>query len=308
MIDSTPAASGAVVDEGTARSPQPMVEADAGRQAEEAREDALAQPGHGAGPVALQGEQFLAAPEDRLDALTDGGQVGTVAGFVLARRAHDEGAQLGRSGREVAPGVALVAEEHLAAAARAAREQFEADLALVTLRRGQLERSRRWPITATAPPIRAGSGACACTSWPPPTARRERSSWPRRSVTSARSASNCSRAARAAAARCSSATRATPGATSRPLRPSWAPSSCARRARTNPATVLTWPPSVSASSRSSGAARNCSPWSATGPAPWPGCASASSLASSAWRPASASTIGWGERAVPSSTTAPEAAG
>src|SRR5665647_3386132 len=226
MIDSTPAASSAVVDEGTARSPQPMVEADAGRQAEEAREDALAQPGHGAGPVALQGEQFLAAPEDRLDALTDGGQVGTVAGFVLARRAHDEGAQLGRSGREVAPGVALVAEEHLAAAA----------------------------------------------------------------------------------ARCSSATRATPGATSRPLRPSWAPSSCARRARTNPATVPTWPPSVSASSRSSGAARNCSPWSATGPAPWPGCASASSLASSAWRPASASTIGWGERAVPSSTTALEAAG
>src|SRR5674536_282587 len=170
MIDSTPAASGAVVDEGTARSPQPMVEADAGRQAEEAREDALAQPGHGAGPVALQGEQFLAAPEDRLDALTDGGQVGTVAGFVLARRAHDEGAQLGRSGREVAPGVALVEEEHLAAAARAAREQFEADLALVTLRRGQLERPRRavgggQEVQAHAPePARMGGAVAVILS------------------------------------------------------------------------------------------------------------------------------------------------
>src|SRR5665811_738527 len=122
MIDSTPAASGAVVDEGTARSPQPMVEADAGRQAEEAREDALAQPGHGARPVALQGEQVLAAPEDRLDALADGGQVGTVAGFVLAHRAHDEGAHLGDRGRETPPGVALVTDEHRAAAVATPQE------------------------------------------------------------------------------------------------------------------------------------------------------------------------------------------
>ena len=35
MIDSTPTASGAVVDQRSARSPQPVVEADAGRQAEE---------------------------------------------------------------------------------------------------------------------------------------------------------------------------------------------------------------------------------------------------------------------------------
>ena len=41
MIDSTPTASGAVVDKGTARTPEPEVEADAGREAEEAREDAL---------------------------------------------------------------------------------------------------------------------------------------------------------------------------------------------------------------------------------------------------------------------------
>jgi len=65
MIDSTPAASGAVVDECPARPPQPVVEADAGGQAEEACEDALAQARQGARPVAL--EKFerdltLAAP------------------------------------------------------------------------------------------------------------------------------------------------------------------------------------------------------------------------------------------------------
>src|SRR5659263_194233 len=129
MIDSTPTASGAVVDEGTTGASQPVVEADADRQAEEAREDALTQPGHGARPVALQGEQVLAGPEDRLDALADGRQVRTVARLVLACRAHDEGAQLGHGGREVAPGVALVADEHRAAARRAP-QQLKADLAL----------------------------------------------------------------------------------------------------------------------------------------------------------------------------------
>src|SRR5450830_2050335 len=116
MIDSTPTPPGAVVDQRSARSPQPMVEADAGREAEEAREHALAQAGHGARPVTLEGEQVLAGPEDRLDALADGRQVRAVAGFILARRAHDEGAHLGDGGREVAPGVALVADEHRAAA------------------------------------------------------------------------------------------------------------------------------------------------------------------------------------------------
>src|SRR5665647_2900569 len=142
MIDSTPTASGAVVDEGTTGTSQPVVEADAGRKAEEAREDALTQPGHGTRPVAHQGEQVLAAPEDRLDALADGSQMRAVARLVLARRAHDEGAHLGDGGREVATRVALVADEHCAAAA-AASQQLEADLAFVTLRRGQGERPGR---------------------------------------------------------------------------------------------------------------------------------------------------------------------
>src|SRR5665647_1746750 len=127
MIDSTPAASGAVVDESTARSSQPVVEADAGRQAEEAREDALAQARHGARPVALQREQVLGRPEDRLDALADGRQVRAAAGLVLARRAHHGGAELGDGGRELTAGVALVADEQLTAGAAATGQQLEAD-------------------------------------------------------------------------------------------------------------------------------------------------------------------------------------
>ncbi len=60
MIDSTPTASGAVVDKGTTGTPQTMVEADASRETEEAR--------------------------------------------------HED-AEIGRSGREVAARVALVADE-----------------------------------------------------------------------------------------------------------------------------------------------------------------------------------------------------
>ena len=109
MIDSTPIASGGVVDKGTTGTSWPVIDADAGREAEEAREDTLTQPSDGARPVALQGEPALAAPEDRLDALANGGEVRTVAGFVLARRAHDENAHLGGGGGEVAARVALVA-------------------------------------------------------------------------------------------------------------------------------------------------------------------------------------------------------
>src|SRR5664279_467169 len=142
MIDSTPAASGAVVDESTAGPPQPVVEADAGGEAEEAAEHPLTQARHGARPVALQGEHVLAGPEDRLDALADGGEVRTASTLVLARGAHDEGAQLGRGEGELAPGVALVADQHFAAAAlellaRCARRIGERERPWGDVRRGQ---------------------------------------------------------------------------------------------------------------------------------------------------------------------------
>ena len=107
MIDSTPTPSGAVVDEGTTGTPQPMVEADAGGEAAEPLQDALTQAGQGARPVALQGERALEAPEDRLDALTDGSQMRPSAGFVLARRAHHEDAALAGVGREGPAGETL---------------------------------------------------------------------------------------------------------------------------------------------------------------------------------------------------------
>ena len=109
MIDSTPAASGAVVDKRPAWSAQPVVEADAGRQAEEAREERLAQSGQRSRPEALQTEQVLARPEDALGALPQGSQKGTAARFVPARRPHREDAELGGGVGELATGVALVA-------------------------------------------------------------------------------------------------------------------------------------------------------------------------------------------------------
>ena len=103
------------------------------------------------------------------------------------------------------------------------------------------------------------------------------------------------------------ATRATPGASSPPPPGSSRCSWCVRRAGTSPAGVRIWRPSASASRASSGPARTCSRSSVTGRAPWRDCAS-DPRASSAWPPASASTIGWAGRAGHSSTTAPEAVG
>ncbi len=111
-----------------------------------------------------------------------------------------------------------------------------------------------------------------------------------------------------AAARSWSATRATPDASSPPPPRNSTCSSCVRRARTSPGAGRTWRPSASASRASSGPARTCSRLSVTGRARWRDCASASSLASSGWPPASASTTGSVVRAALWSATAPEAAG
>ena len=106
-----------------------MVEADAGRQAEEARKHALTQPGHGARPMALQGKRVLGGPEDRLDALADRRQMGTLTGLVCAPRPHDGGAQGGRTCGEGPAGIALVADEQLAAAPVATLKQNQREWA-----------------------------------------------------------------------------------------------------------------------------------------------------------------------------------
>src|SRR5680860_59075 len=140
MSDST--RSGHVGHERAARSPELVVEPDAGRQAEKALGDALAQAGKGAGAVALEGEQVLAGEEDRLDPLADRGQVRPMARLVTAAWAHDRGAQGIDALGEGAPGIALVAHDDPPRARLQAPDELKPDLALVTLGRGQAERPR----------------------------------------------------------------------------------------------------------------------------------------------------------------------
>ena len=140
MVDST--CSGDVVDECAAWAAKLVVEGDAGGEAEEALEDAFFDPVKGAGAVAFEGEQVFAGPEDRLDPLPDRGEVRTGCGFVFAVGADDRGVEFAHRLGEGAAGVALVAEQRLAAVAVAAVEQDEPDVALVDLGRGELQRAR----------------------------------------------------------------------------------------------------------------------------------------------------------------------
>src|SRR5207253_3066238 len=139
MIDS--ARLGAVVDEGTAWASELVVEGDRGGEAAEAREDSFSEAGEGAGAVAFEGEQVFAGPEDRLDPLSDRREVRTVAGFVFAAGSDDRRVALGDLGGELTPGVALVAQQRLAACAPAAFQEHQADLAFVELGGGELQRS-----------------------------------------------------------------------------------------------------------------------------------------------------------------------
>src|ERR1700694_396176 len=132
MVDSA-LGLGAVVDEGSAGAAELVVEGDACGEAEEALKDAFANAAEGAGAVAFEGEQVFAGPEDRFDALADGGEVGAVAGLVLAPGSDDRGVELADSDGEGPAGVALVTEQRFAALASTTSEQFKADLALVDL-------------------------------------------------------------------------------------------------------------------------------------------------------------------------------
>ena len=100
MVDSTP--SGDVVDQGAARTTEPVVERDAGGQGQEALSDADTQVVKGARAVALEGEDVLAGPEDRLDPLADRSKVDGAVGLVLACRSDDRGPEpTGRRGESL---------------------------------------------------------------------------------------------------------------------------------------------------------------------------------------------------------------
>src|SRR5260370_30445668 len=139
MVDS--ARLGAVVDEGSAWSSELVVEGDRGGEAAEAGEYAFAESCEGACAVAFEGEEVFAGPEDRFDPLADRREVQTVGGFVFSAGPDDRRVALGDLGGELAAGVALVTQEGLTAFALAALQQHEADLALVDLRGGELERA-----------------------------------------------------------------------------------------------------------------------------------------------------------------------
>ena len=98
------------------------------------------------GPVAFEGEDVLAGPEDRLDALADGRQVRTLSGLVLAAGPHHAPVKvLGRPG-DFSAGVSLVVKERLPAPAPAAGKEGKAHLLLISLGRGDLKGPRR-PVT-----------------------------------------------------------------------------------------------------------------------------------------------------------------
>ena len=113
MIDST--ALGGVVDDCAAGSAELVVEADAGGECEQAGADA--------------GEQVFAGEEDRLDPLADRCQPRPALGLVAAGWTDDPSAQAGDCFGELAAGVALVADDRLAAT-QCVPEQRQRNLAL----------------------------------------------------------------------------------------------------------------------------------------------------------------------------------
>src|SRR6266487_3524022 len=136
--------SGGVLSEGAAGEAESVVERDGGGEREEAARQAGAEAVQGAGAVALEREDVLGGPVDRLDPLADRGEVQSLAGLVLASRALDRGVHGGEVGFELLAAEVLVADqgEELAGLAGAARDQLQADVLLVELRRGQRERAR----------------------------------------------------------------------------------------------------------------------------------------------------------------------
>jgi hypothetical protein len=93
-------------------------------------EYALAQALECPGTVTLEGEEVLAGPEDRLDALTDRREVWSGGvGFVFAAGSEDRGVQFADFVGELTPGVTLVTDQGLPARALTASEQLDGDLA-----------------------------------------------------------------------------------------------------------------------------------------------------------------------------------
>src|SRR5580693_1541862 len=155
-----------VVGEGSAGAVELVVECDPGGECREAACEADAEVLQGAGAVALEGEDVLAGPEDRLDPLAYRCEVGARTGLVLASRPDDGRIEVGEFGFEVLAPEVLIADQdqHLAGCSLAARDQLQAHELLVDLWRGQRQRSgsavqSAKGVKAKAPEVAAVTGA-----------------------------------------------------------------------------------------------------------------------------------------------------
>src|SRR5271167_1904517 len=99
MIDSTDSC--AVVDERATGACELVVECDGSGEAEEALQNALPESGKGPCAVAFEGEDVLARPEDRLDALADRREVRASSGLVFAPGPDDGGVHVVGCGGEL---------------------------------------------------------------------------------------------------------------------------------------------------------------------------------------------------------------
>lgn len=87
--------------------------------------------------AALEAEAIFEGEQDRLDPLADPAEHRAAAGLVAARGTQNGGAvALGRGGFEVAAGLALLADDQLAAV-QPDREQPERDVALLSVGGGE---------------------------------------------------------------------------------------------------------------------------------------------------------------------------
>ena len=113
-----------------------MVEVDAGGEGQQSLCRPDSEVGERASAVALQTEDVLEGLVDGLDPLASGCQAKSALGLVGAGRAQHQPAHLGHRPLEVAAGVALVADDRLAAAQHP-RKQLQRDLALRPVGRPQ---------------------------------------------------------------------------------------------------------------------------------------------------------------------------
>src|ERR1700694_3250516 len=126
MVDAT--GLGGVVGDRAGRAAELVVEADAGGERAQAGGDAGVEVAGGAGAVAFECEQVFAGEEDRLDSLSDRGEVNTEWRLGLAGGPDDRGAELFDGGGELVSGVAFVADDRFAAA-QGLRQQLPRRLA-----------------------------------------------------------------------------------------------------------------------------------------------------------------------------------